>query len=327
MKPPARTRSVAHYAQNGVAIVTALLLTTLAVTIVASLFWQQQVQVRSIENQRLQLQRDWIMRGALDWASMILRAGGRQSTIDYLGQPWATPLADTRLNQYLEDGQPGSDAGEAILSGYIIDGQSRFNLNNLSLNGIINPDELSVFKRLLNTIGVPVGLATAVAQAIAAAQPPAPALATPNQPQASRSSDTLPIMQADDLLSLPGFTPDIVRQLKDFVVVLPLATPVNLNTAPAEILAASFVTLSLAEANVLIASRRVAPFLDLPHLSALMAQLFGKQFSSTASVAFSSDFFLVNGRIRMGRAALNTVSLIRRINNRNGSLIVWIREQ
>ena len=40
---------------RGVAVVTALLLTTLAVTIVASLFWQQQVQVRSIENQRLQL--------------------------------------------------------------------------------------------------------------------------------------------------------------------------------------------------------------------------------------------------------------------------------
>ncbi len=44
--------------QNGVAVVTALLLTTLAITIVASLFWQQQVQVRSIENQRMQLQKN-----------------------------------------------------------------------------------------------------------------------------------------------------------------------------------------------------------------------------------------------------------------------------
>ena len=54
--------------QRGVAVVTALLLTTLAVTIVASLFWQQQVQVRSMENQRLQSQTKWIQRGALDWA-------------------------------------------------------------------------------------------------------------------------------------------------------------------------------------------------------------------------------------------------------------------
>jgi general secretion pathway protein K len=55
--------------QRGVAVITALLLTTLAVTIVASLFWQQQVQVRSMENQRLQLQTRWILRGALDWAA------------------------------------------------------------------------------------------------------------------------------------------------------------------------------------------------------------------------------------------------------------------
>ena len=59
--------------QRGVAVITALLLTTLAITIVASLFWQQQVQVRSIENQRLQLQKQWILRGALDWARLILR--------------------------------------------------------------------------------------------------------------------------------------------------------------------------------------------------------------------------------------------------------------
>jgi len=59
--------------QRGVAVITALLLTTLAITIVASLFWQQQVQVRSIENQRLQLQQQWILRGALDWAGLILQ--------------------------------------------------------------------------------------------------------------------------------------------------------------------------------------------------------------------------------------------------------------
>ena len=33
--------------QRGVAVITALLLTALAITVVTSLFWQQQVQVRS----------------------------------------------------------------------------------------------------------------------------------------------------------------------------------------------------------------------------------------------------------------------------------------
>ena len=86
--------------QRGVAVITALLLTTLAITIVASLFWQQQVEVRSMENQRLNLQTRWILRGALDWSSVVLR----QDAIDHrdhtaLTHVWATPLAETRLDR------------------------------------------------------------------------------------------------------------------------------------------------------------------------------------------------------------------------------------
>ncbi|WP_211462484.1 type II secretion system minor pseudopilin GspK [Collimonas silvisoli] len=319
----------AHAAQRGVAVVTALLLTTLAVTIVASLFWQQQVQVRSIENQRLQLQKDWIMRGALDWASMILRASGRQFDYDHLGQPWAAPLADTRLDQYVEDGQPADDAGDAILSGSIVDAQSRYNLNNLSQNGLPVPAEVAAFKRLLGFLRLPASLANPTAQAIANSQP----VTTPAGQQSAAKSDsgTLPMLQVNDLLSVPGYTPAMVRQLQDFVVVLPLAgaaTPINANTAPAEVLAARFADLSLSEANTLVAARRTAPFRSTTELFAQMTNLFGKTFSAAKNVATDSNFFLVYGKIRMGRAALNTVSLIQRpAGNRTKSDIVWIREQ
>lgn len=325
MSKPLQTR----HTQRGVAVVTALLLTTLAVTIVASLFWQQQVQVRSIENQRLQLQKDWIMRGALDWASMILRASGRAFTYDHLGQPWAAPLADTRLDQYVEDGQSAGDAGDAILSGSIVDAQSRYNLNNLSQNGVPVPDEVAVFKRLLGYLRLPTSLAAPTAQAVASSQP----IVTPAGQQSAAKSDssTLPMLQVDDLLSVPGFTPAMVRQLQDFVIVLPsagAATPINANTAPAEVLSARFANLSLSEANTLIASRRTAPYRDKSTLFAQMEQLFGKSFSQATNVEISSNFFLVYGNIRMGRAALNTVSLIQRpANNRAGSNIVWTREQ
>src|SRR3954470_22546848 len=94
--------------QRGVAVITALLLTTLAITIVASLFWQQQVQVRSIENQRLQLQKQWVLRGALDWSRLILREDARHSSIDHLGEPWAVPLAETRLDEYVDKSQQAS---------------------------------------------------------------------------------------------------------------------------------------------------------------------------------------------------------------------------
>ncbi|MGS0743504.1 type II secretion system minor pseudopilin GspK [Glaciimonas sp. GG7] len=311
-------------AQRGVAVVTALLLATLAVTIVASLFWQQQVQVRSIENQRLQLQKVWIMRGALDWASMILRAGARQSSIDDLTQPWATPLAETRLDQYVDDGQSGgnSDAGDAVLSGNITDAQSRYNLNNLSANGVVSPTELAIFQRLLINLRLPVNLGRTIAQGIASSQATVANAAN----AANAGNGTLPMITSDDLLSLPGFTTEIIRRLSDYVVFLPEVTAVNVNTAPPELLAARFPTLSLAQANSLVARRLSAPFMDVANLSTQMKQLFGQEITDTANVALSSNYFLVYGRVRMGRATLSTTSLIQRINHRTGSNIVWTRE-
>jgi general secretion pathway protein K len=315
--------------QRGVAVVTALLLTTLAVTIVASLFWQQQVQVRSIENQRLQLQKNWIMRGALDWAGMILRASGKQFNYDYLGQPWAVPLADTRLDQYVENGQAVDDAGDAVISGNIVDAQSRYNLNNLSVNGVVAQDEVAAFKRLLANLRLPSTLATAAAQAIAQGQPVA--APTGQLSPAKSDSATLPMLHVDDLLSVQGFTPDIVRQLQDFVVVLPPTggpTAINANTAPAEVLASRFSTLSLAQANTLVAARRTAPYRTTEDLTTQMSNLFGiGTLSGSERIAVSSNFFLVYGKIRMGRAALNTVSLLQRGINGASTNIVWIREQ
>ncbi|MEG0042449.1 MAG: type II secretion system protein GspK, partial [Massilia sp.] len=117
--------------QRGVAVVTAMLLTTLAISIVASLFWQQQVQVRSMENQRLQSQTKWIQRGALDWASVILRVNNN-SNYTSLDQVWATPLAETRLDQYIERERIQGENFDASLSGQVLDATARYNLNNLA---------------------------------------------------------------------------------------------------------------------------------------------------------------------------------------------------
>ena len=119
-----------HY-QQGVAIITALLLTTLAVTIVASLFWRQQIQVRAIENQRLQLQKQLALRGALDWAQLMLRDDARQSATDDLSELWNAPLAGVQLDAFLDRDIEQANLGDATLSGNLSDAQARFNLRNL----------------------------------------------------------------------------------------------------------------------------------------------------------------------------------------------------
>jgi general secretion pathway protein K len=315
--------------QRGVAVITALLLTTLAVTIVASLFWQQQVQVRSIENQRLQLQKQWVLRGALDWARLILREDAKYSTVDYLGEPWAVELAETRLDQYVENERVEGDIGDAALSGHIIDAQSRFNLTNLATNGTVDPAQVAAFQRLLSGQQLDPQLAQASADTLAAGQAKAavPAGASPpaaSPPTASPSPSsailTIGITQVDDLLAVPGFTPEAMAKLKNFVTVLPVATRVNINTASAEVLAAIIDTLSPSEAAALVVSRDRAYFRS----SADLTQRLPGTVIDASQVVFTTNFFLVNGTVRINRAALDMLALIER--NGANTKTLWIRE-
>ena len=338
--------------QHGVAVVTALLLTTLAVTIVASLFWQQQVQVRSIENQRLQLQKQWILRGALDWARLILRENARLSPqYDSLDQPWAVPLLDTRLDQYVENNRGDTESSDATLSGQMVDAQSMYNLNNLAANGVPAEKEVKIFARLLGTLRLNPSLAQDAAVMIAASiarQNPAPNTANPpaqkldpttGLPMAATANDSpsqmqpppvsvssgppmLAMTQVEDLLAVPGFTPEAVEKLRNLVIFLPVPlSKVNINTAPAEVLTAVMEDGSASDAAFIVAARTTASFRQG---DARLAQI--KTFS-TGNFDFRSNYFLVNGKVKLNRAALQIQALISRTTgNPAKTQVIWTRE-
>jgi general secretion pathway protein K len=317
-----------HGRQRGVAVITALLLTTLAVTIVASLFWQQQVQVRSMENQRLQLQTRWILRGALDLSRLILNQ-------DYLDSPnftqlngvWATPLEETRLDDYIERERQDGESFNASLSGRMVDAQSRYNLANLASAKAVKTDELVVFQRLLANLKLDSGLALATANMVANAQ--VAATTQQNPAQSSASAEPIELVRVEDLLALSGFTPQSIEQLRDYVIILPSATPVNVNTAPAELIAALVPNLSLSDAAAAVSTRNrgvyyrdVAAFTSVTQVAAAMRASAG---AAMVAVAVKSNYFLAYSRVRLDRAALDTQSLLSRPNAPNTS-VVWIRE-
>ena len=302
---------VSRTAQRGIAIITALLLTTLAITIVASLFWQQQVQVRSIENQRMQLQKQWILRGALDWARLILREDGKYSATDDLSEPWAVPLSETRLDQYV-DAASRDVAPSAMLSGSIQDAQARFNLTRLAASGQVQRSEVAAFERLLSALQQNSSLARAAAEQIAASQ----------RLLETGSDATRPIgfLQVDDLLAVAGFTPTVIAAIRDEVVFLPRPTPLNVNTASAAALVARLPTLSLSDASALIARRRTTPFRDLNDVNARVP---GVE-SDPEQLSVATQFFLVNGRVSMRQAMTQVQALI----ERQGAItrLLWVRE-
>jgi general secretion pathway protein K len=323
--------------QRGVAVITALLLTTLAISIVASLFWQQQVQVRSMENQRLQLQTNWILRGALDWAMLVLR----QDAIDNqkytsLDQVWATPLADTRLDQYIERERVQGENFDATLSGKVTDAMSRYNLTNLATNGAPDPAQTAIFQRLLSSLQINPALAQQAAKFVAAGQ-----VGTVSDnglgdgvhgnpsgqtgPQQARAA-SLKLLQVEDLLAIPGFTPAMVEKLRPFVIVLPEPAPVDINTAPAEVLAALVPNLPVSQANGLVERRKRAPWQD----TAQFATEAGNVDLGENVATVKSSWFLIDSRIKLDRASLNVEALVgRKANNSlllQSTAVQWIRQ-
>jgi general secretion pathway protein K len=315
--------------QRGVAVVTALLLTTLAVTIVASLFWQQQVQVRSIENQRLHSQARWLVRSCLDFARLILQEDFRTSrSMTRADGLWATPVAETRLDDLVKREKVEGETFDATFSGQNYDAQSRYNLANLASTtgaGGINKKQVAVFARLLQIVQLDPALAKVVATQVARSEgagllPPSGTPSPDIEPVPPGSGQPVKMMRAEDLLSVAGFDQKAIDKLRDFVIVLPKATPINVNTASAEVLAA-LINGSVSEGQNLVVARKRAPFIDVGNFK----QNAGKPpLLQDSDMDCRSDYFLAMIRVKLDRAELLSWSLIHR--DQTGTQVVWIRE-
>jgi general secretion pathway protein K len=292
-------------AQRGAAVVMAMLIVAATATLISGAFWRQSVLARQAENELSYAQAKWLIRGAVDWAGIILREDARSSSVDHLGEPWAVQLAETRLNQ--EDGHD-----PVYISGVIRDEQARFNLRNLAGPKGVNVRELAVLRRLLALVGGNEAAAAPIAARVLASLPR----------EDGRQQTSMGITAVDDLVGLGGLTQAAIERLRPFVTVLPQPTAINANTAPAVVLAARFENLSLADAQRLAASRDQAHFRDRADV---LHRLGGLQLNaSDQEIAVTTQFFAVDGRVSYRRARLHAQALIWRQSNRFET--VWVRE-
>jgi general secretion pathway protein K len=125
--------------------------------------------------------------------------------------------------------------------------------------------------------------------------PPAGALA----PVPSNGTEPIALTRVEDLLAIPGYTPEIIEKLRDFVIVLPERTKVNVNTAPAEVLAA-LLGVSRSEGSSLVSRRETA---DYRHDYDFVQQARTQVPPDPSLFALKSEYFLVNSRIRLDRAS------------------------
>ncbi len=301
--------------ERGAAVLMALFVAALATLIVTGLFWNQFIVLRTIENQQLTVQSRMLLDGALDWARAILRED--RNGYDALTEPWAQPLAETRLDQL---GETSTLASRAAIAGGIEDAQSRMNLRNLlQTDPKAAKTELEALQRLCSLLSLPPATADLIAVAVQESSGPATGGDT------TVTVRPLPLMLPQDVYGVRGLDPQAAEKLIPYVTVLPESmTPVNVNTATAEVIAARIGS-TLAAARALVAERdRIGYFRDNSDFT-LHLQKLGSGFD-TSKIATATRYFLIQGQVKLDRATTRMEALVRRPGNNQPVQVLWQRE-
>jgi general secretion pathway protein K len=300
--------------QRGAALLTAMIIVTLVATLASAMVWRQYRAVQIEAAERARAQASWILQGSLDWARLILREDARadrdaqrrgEQAVDHLGEVWAVPLAEARLSTFLAADKSNADEGpEAFLSGSLEDAQSRYNLRHLLTGKVVPPLEQRVLERLCVSAGVAPGTATLIIEKLRSAYG--------SQGESGSQGDKAdtPLQPRNiDQLAWFGLSADTLARLQPLITLLPVITPVNLNTAPRELIAALFEGMDLASAERLVQARQAKPLSKLED----SADFFPKGVIVAAERAsVNSAFFIINGRLRLEERVLEERSLIQR---------------
>jgi general secretion pathway protein K len=284
-----------------------MLTVALVASMAAAALWQQWRGVEVETAERTRTQSLWVLTGALDWARLILREDARAGGADYLGEPWAVPLEEARLSTFLAaDKGAAVDTTQAMtqvfLSGRISDLQGRMNVLNLVENGKVSTPWLHAFSRLFEQLALPVSELAAVAENLRFA------MDNSSDNGSARMAPLVP--QRVDQLRWLGLSENSLAKLGNYITVLPVRTPVNLNTASVTVLHACIPTLDMAQAQRLAGSRQNEHFRTLLDAGKVAPEIAGELTDTLHSV--NSRFFEVQGRLRMEQAVVDERSVVQR---------------
>jgi len=226
--------------QNGVAIITALLVVALGTITIVSIISRQQYSLLREQNEGLiQQARALAVSGERFGAAVLYRdfQQGDRGNSDSLEDDWATTL-------------PPIPVDNATLTGCLVDMQGHFNLNNvIDSAGVAAPIYVAQLKGLLGELTIDVTKADAIVDWIdkdldATLPDGAEDDYYSGLSPAYRAANS-PMVSVSELQLVKGFSSAIEEEYEDYKLLLPHIsalpidggpTPVNVNTATPEVL-------------------------------------------------------------------------------------------
>ena len=302
--------------QRGVALITALLVVSIATIVATSMLSRKNLEIRRQSNITHWSQAYQYALGIEAWGRQILVKDLKPSNNkDSLTEDWATLL-------------PPMEVSGGRVSGSIEDLQGRFNLNNLQLSGSTTELKGNLvfgqFQRLLEHAEGDPDTAYAVVDWIDNDEAQSPRGVGGAEDDHYLGEDlpyraaNQPFVSASELLLVRGMSRDVYDKLRPAIIALPGQSKINVNTAVSEVLRVLDPVLNEDDVEGLRDKQMdggvdsLAQFMKLPEFS-------GSSFSSDkdknkfkSNITVKSDYFLIHANVIIGETSLNLSSLIRR---------------
>lgn len=142
--------AVSYKHQQGVALLTILIMVALATILAASIAKHQNNTMENTAYLMRQNQSLLYAKVQKPFSELLIQDANNAGGVDHLKETWAQPM-------------PPFSIEEGSVSGRLLDESGKFNLNNLTNGeGIVNEDAKSWFERLLVRVGLPAELSQAV---------------------------------------------------------------------------------------------------------------------------------------------------------------------
>jgi general secretion pathway protein K len=303
------SRTAYRRRERGLALIIAMLVAALAAAVAISLASAQSQWAAQVAQRRDQVQAQSIALAGVQWTRQILDAT-RAAPFNHLGEPWAMPL-------------PATPVENGSVEGRIVDAQGMLNVNNLA-SAAQSTTERQRFTRLLAALRVAPSMLAPIIDWVDADSIEEPGGAEDAWYQRLPQPGLAPNMRAtriEELGDVRGMSATVLSALLRYVTALPDDSPLNVNTAPVELLAASIDGVDAAAIAAFAATRAQRPFASVAEFRQRLpagATLIGGDSMYTTR----SRYFLVSVIARQG----DTIAKARALVDREGSAaprIVW----